>query len=959
MADTNGQTGQANPTSRMIRISVFGPLRIVWAGQTTPFPQERLHGRGAAPALGVLKALLTQPNRFATRDWLMEQFWPESVRSRAEERLDDVASGLRTLLRPPASSAKILHYVYGGTGKGSAYRLESFPPIWVDADAFAWYVEQAARFERFGQDALPLWEHAYQLASRGEFLPEERYSDWATERRDLLAGLCRQCVHRLTALLRERGATEQATLHLRSYWQTHPTDEDILRPLMELLGEQERFQEVDDYYRQCINALEEEQSGQQLDTRTQDIYEFLCAKQIERRHLSKNIMPVTSNSSIQSISIQVSPHMHILQEDGEQDKQFHTLKQYMQKQQDKMLDIIAPGSMEFRFKDIIDNGGLFIAPPWNIFRQETASTDLITDCIDRILEGQRILLLGEAGQGKTTVLMHVFIHLVNRFLKSAPFTTPLPFYIPLREFPLLTDDRIKLLWSSVQDTFPLPFEDFVVLAQQNFLVALFDGFDEISGECTQHAANERASSKLFTFPSLLSCRKSFYEFYLSQSVLQERYTQIIELQPLQLTDNIHHYIRTFCLKKQAHKNQKLLLSPEQIIETIDASQQLQDLAQRPLLLTMMLDIFTDPQKLIQDTWDVTTLYQKYTEKWLKSEAAKPDSLLRWDQKARLMQEIAWFTYTTGAPTSSPYKYHEHVVFSYQDIAYVIEQSESRYQPLLPLQLLDDLCLRTFLVVSREESYTFIHKSFHEYYVAKYIFECLRRKDQRIDLATRALQAFLPFEIVTFLKEMFAAKTVSDRDRDIIVETLIAAYEQSSASDGGSTNIRQHASYYLAFLRTQRAVSFLEQSYEQEPNKWVQRGMMVGLALFCERENVLERYITMIKTDAEASSINVGYHLVYYGDQPQDGGYYDQGGERCEGTLTSIFRRLRRERYKTEWVLDLVTLCSLIERRGFSILSSHEKDFRFLEDFLQKDNHTHSQLLYQEKQHLAEVLQGVR
>ena len=639
--------------------------------------------------------------------------------------------------------------------------------------------------------------------------------------------------------------------------------------------------------------------------------------------------------------------------------QFHALKRYLQQKQQQLLDISAPGSTYFRFKDIIGNDGLFISPPWNIFRQETASTDLIDDCVDRILKGQQILILGEAGQGKTTVFIHVFTRLVNRFLNSAPFVTPLPLYIPLRELPLLTEDRIELLWSSIQNTFPLPFEDFAVLAQQNLIVPLFDGFDEISGECTQHAVNERASSKLFTFPSLLSCRKNFYELYLSQSVLQERYAQLIELQPLQLTRDAHHYIRTFCLKKQAQKDQKLLLSPEQIIETISASQQLQDLAQRPLLLTMMLDIFTDPQEMMQGNWDVTTLYQKYTEKWLKSEAAKPDSFLRWDQKARLMQEIAWFTYTTGAPTSSPYKYHEHVVFSYQDIVFVTEQAASRHQPFSPLQLLDDLCLRTFLIISREESYTFIHKSFHEYYVAKYIFECLRRKDQRVDLAAHALQAFLPFEIVTFLKEMLAAKTVSHRDRDSIVEMLIAAYQQSSASDGDSTNIRQHASYYLAFLGTQRAVSFLEQTYKLEANKWVQRGMMVGLALFCERADILERYITMIKTDPEAASINVGYHLVYYGDQLPEVGYYDQGGERCEGALASIFRRLKRERYKTEWVLDLVTLSSLLERRGFSILSSHEKDLHFLEDFLQKDNHTHSQLLYQEKQHLAEILQGVR
>lgn len=960
------------PRFPSIRIWLCGSFTIEWVepetGRGFAMPDTTLHGRGATPALSLLKLLLCQPNRQAHRDWIMEQFWPESTRTTASHRLENIASTLRKLLYTE-NGEHLLSSLRGNKESGTSYQLPPYPRLWVDADALVWNVEQAVRMERFDDNALPFWQRAYDLAQRGPFLAHELYASWSQAQRAKIEGHYRQCVHSLSHVYTARGdevGQAEALLLLRSYWVQHKTDEDVLRPLLEVLGAQERYQEAEEYYQQCIDTLEEEESGQQLDPRTRDIYEFLHAKQIERRSLSKNTMLVTRNSP-QSLlasstgrnSSLIVPQVHTIREDDERDKQFDALKRYLQQKKQQLLDVAAPGSTYFRIKDIIDNDGLFISPPWNIFRQETAATDLIDDCTNKILKREQILLLGEAGQGKTTILMHVFIRLVNRFLNSAPFASPLPLYIPLRELHLLPEDRIKLLWFSVQDTFPLPFEEFVVLAQQNLLVALFDGFDEIDGECTQRAVNERAGSKLFTFPSLLSCRKNFYELYLSQSVLQGRCTQIIELQPLQLTYDVHHYIRTFCQKKQAHKDQKLLLSPEQIIETISASQQLQDLAQRPLLLMMMLDIFTDPQEIMQGIWDVTTLYQKYMEKWLKSEAAKPDSLLRWDQKARFMQEIAWFTYTTGAPTSSPYKYHEHVVFSYQDITFVAEQYASRYQPLSPLQLLDDLCLRTFLVVSREESYTFIHKSFHEYYMAKYIFECLRRKDQRIDLAARALQAFLPFEIVTFLKEMLTAKTVSHRDRDIIVETLITAYQQSNASDGNSTNIRQHASYYLAFLGTQRAVSFLEQTYEQEPNKWVQRGMMVGLALFCERADILERYIMMIKTDAEAASINVGYHLVYYGDQPQEMGYCDQGGERCEGALTSIFRRLKRERYKTEWVLDLVTLSSLLERRGFSLLSSREKDLHFLKEFLQKDNHIHSQLLYQEKQHLAEMLQGVR
>jgi hypothetical protein len=66
-----------------------------------------------------------------------------------------------------------------------------------------------------------------------------------------------------------------------------------------------------------------------------------------------------------------------------------------------------------------------------------------------------------------------------------------------------------------------------------------------------------------------------------------------------------------------------------------------------------------------------------------------------------------------------------------------------------------------------------------------------------------------------------------------------------------------ASHYLTSLGTPRAIQFLEQTYNQEPNNWVQRGIMVGLALYCNKTDILEQYITMIRNDPEVASINLG------------------------------------------------------------------------------------------------------
>ena len=81
------------------------------------------------------------------------------------------------------------------------------------------------------------------------------------EQREQLAGYKRQCVHALARLYLARyraSGKDEALLLLRTYWQQVKTDEDALRPPMELLGEQERYQEAETYYQQCLAALTEE-----------------------------------------------------------------------------------------------------------------------------------------------------------------------------------------------------------------------------------------------------------------------------------------------------------------------------------------------------------------------------------------------------------------------------------------------------------------------------------------------------------------------------------------------------------------------------------------------------------------------------------------------------------------------------------------------------------------------------
>jgi DNA-binding SARP family transcriptional activator len=277
---------QAAKSAPWLRIHTLGQFQIDWfypqSGQVVPLPTKKLHGQNAGAALGLLKALLSCPDRFATRAWLNEQFWPTSRNRSAEERLNDVVSSLRAILRPEGSMEMFVHFVHGTNGRGAGFRLDAHPQLWCDAEAFEWYVKHAMLLDQRGQDSTACWERAFYLAERGHYLPEQMYEGWARQKRDYLTGLTRDCVHHWTQLLRQMGHVDEAIMRLRSYWLEHLADEDALRPLLDMLGERERFGEAEEYYEKARLAFAED--NQVLDERTIEALESVRALKIRRPH---------------------------------------------------------------------------------------------------------------------------------------------------------------------------------------------------------------------------------------------------------------------------------------------------------------------------------------------------------------------------------------------------------------------------------------------------------------------------------------------------------------------------------------------------------------------------------------------------------------------------------------------------------------------------------------------------
>jgi hypothetical protein len=276
-----------------LRIEVLQhPTEAPECAQYAPVSSQHLIGRGAVPAITMIKMLLGVPGRYRSIDWLKEYWYPDEQREAPSlTTIHTTASYVRTLLSPPYLQGEqrerfrrqVLRYEYSSLDSGNGYRLGSYPLIWLDVDALEWHIAHACQMELHGDNALPYWQGAYELAMPGVYLPEEAFSDWAEEHRVAVMGALRQSVHALSRLYLMQYGTRghaEAMRILRNYLAQHPADEDALRVLMELFGTQERFQEAEEWFQRTKRYVEAE--GSRLDARTLDVWAYLRSYQIHR-----------------------------------------------------------------------------------------------------------------------------------------------------------------------------------------------------------------------------------------------------------------------------------------------------------------------------------------------------------------------------------------------------------------------------------------------------------------------------------------------------------------------------------------------------------------------------------------------------------------------------------------------------------------------------------------------------
>jgi hypothetical protein len=532
------------------------------------------------------------------------------------------------------------------------------------------------------------------------------------------------------------------------------------------------------------------------------------------------------------------------------------------------------------------------------------SKPLVEYIIEKSEKRERVLLLSEPGQGKSTLMQRVFILMADRFITNK--SRLIPIYIPCRQLSLPGEGAISVKeildsLSSEGNPFPLSIKD-INKGYRHRVVLVFDGLDEVGGTIKQTLVHRRTDSDVFSLPVIVSCRMNFYQSYLSD--LDNKLTrgiEKVELRPLNVT-LVNDYINANC-KITGHQD-----LAGNVIQAIDQNRDLSDLSRTFLSLVMMIDLFSDEKVKADQAWSVTKLYEEYSRKWLAQEALKWKGL-DWNQKSVIMEKIAWEIHTNKLPSTLAYGDNIFLTISRFELENLLGDLTRKLDLPIP-EILSDVCYRTFLG-NEGENFHFLHRSFQEFYIAKFIYRSITLS---VSDAERALKEFLPVEIASFLKDMVNASNEVLVEQ--ITDNLIQVYRSQKNEDSpDSVTAREHACYYLGRLKSKRIESFLEESIPNEKREWIRRGMIIDLIYTYKQRRKLSEYLKELKNNPIVDSVNRGYHLEYYGDQAPEGDHTDKGGAKCDRTVRAIVRHIKNPiRHEVGWALDIYTLRRLIETR---------------------------------------------
>lgn len=230
-------TGETAPTT--VRVFTLAPFRVL-IGDTNLIDEQT----GDAHTRTILKYLITYPNRAVDKDNLLYLVWPDLDRSAATEQLDSLVEQLARTFR--SDLPRHDYFV----DEGGAIRFDASQDYWCDADEFEGQVHLAQQAQESGEMDAALGTFLMALSLyNDDYLRENMYDDWPSDRREKLRELWISALFRSGAICADRCEFSDSIRFMKRVLDADPYRENAYQALMLYLTRAGRRSEAIQLYR--------------------------------------------------------------------------------------------------------------------------------------------------------------------------------------------------------------------------------------------------------------------------------------------------------------------------------------------------------------------------------------------------------------------------------------------------------------------------------------------------------------------------------------------------------------------------------------------------------------------------------------------------------------------------------------------------------------------------------------
>lgn len=358
-------------------------------------------------------------------------------------------------------------------------------------------------------------------------------------------------------------------------------------------------------------------------------------------------------------------------------------------------------------------------------------------------EENAMLILGDYGCGKTSTCLYISYVLINKYIANG--NGYLPIIIYLKEYTKAFDID-ELLTNFFINKYKIPngsiatFKEFLRFGK---ILLIFDGFDEVAKR-VDYDVKYRVFQQISKYAVgktkiIITCRPNYfqnqkdYESLFKTSYLHFEPTNYRELyfREVYINDLEIDQIKLYIQNNEEYLTENGIKISE-FIDILSTTHDLWDLAKRPFLLSLLIK--TVPQFLLDtkkrlnskseflnksekeedELINAATLYERYTDNWLEREDQKGKTLIKASEKKVFCENLAYSLFASNNSDIHFSKLPNEIKEHFRDLTKINDIDYFSH----------DIQSCSFLSTDGNGNFSFIHKSFMEYFVAKKIVQKL-------------------------------------------------------------------------------------------------------------------------------------------------------------------------------------------------------------------------------------------